>query len=73
VWQFVAQCAGVILEKTAKLLGQKKQSAQRKPKEALHSSAKPLMANNAPQFALQNPYIHRLDWSSRFYLDYCEF
>lgn len=42
-------------------------------KEILHSRAKSSATNITPSFALQDPGIHTLDWSSRFYLDYCAF
>ncbi|KAJ5822641.1 hypothetical protein N7447_004981 [Penicillium robsamsonii] len=47
--------------------------AQLKRKQILHSCAKSLATNITPPFALQDPCIHDLDWSSRFYLDYCGF
>lgn len=49
----------------------RQQPAQRK-RNAL-SRTKSLMTNISPQSALQDPYVHHLDWSSRFYLDYCGF
>lgn len=49
----------------------RQQPAQRK-RNAL-SRTKSLTTNISPQFALQDPYVHHLDWSSRFYLDYCGF
>ncbi|KAF9891464.1 hypothetical protein FE257_003930 [Aspergillus nanangensis] len=33
-------------------------------------SAKSLAPNVSPSFALEDPCVHDLDWSSRFYLDY---
>jgi hypothetical protein len=40
-------------------------STQRNGVQILRSCAK------SPPFALKDPCIHALDWSSRFYLDYC--
>lgn len=34
---------------------------------------KSVVINVTPSFALKDPRIHDLDWSSRFYLDYCGF
>lgn len=42
-------------------------------KQVIHSRAKSLITNITPSFALQDPCIHDLDRSSRFYLDYCGF
>lgn len=48
-------------------------SAQPERKEILHCHAKSLTTDITPSFALQDPCIHALDRSSRFYLDYCTF
>ncbi|KAJ5857285.1 hypothetical protein N7455_008179 [Penicillium solitum] len=45
-------------------------SAQPERKEILHCHAKSLTTDITPSFALQDPCIHALDRSSRFYLDY---
>lgn len=45
--------------------------AQSERKEILHSRAKSFTTNITPSFALQDPCIHALDRSSKFYLDYC--
>ncbi|KAJ5219484.1 uncharacterized protein N7498_001583 [Penicillium cinerascens] len=44
--------------------------ADSKPKQTSHPSATSLAINPTPRFALQDPCVHDLDWSSRFYLDY---
>ncbi|KAJ5987284.1 hypothetical protein N7451_011649 [Penicillium sp. IBT 35674x] len=41
-----------------------------KRKQLSHLSATSLAINPTPKFALQDPCVHDLDWSSRFYLDY---
>ncbi|KAJ5794947.1 hypothetical protein N7457_001546 [Penicillium paradoxum] len=48
-------------------------SAHLPRKQVLHPLSKVLAINITPQFALQDPSIKALDWSSRFYLDYCGF
>ncbi|KAF9252791.1 transcriptional regulator family: Fungal Specific TF [Penicillium roqueforti] len=43
---------------------------QLEQKQVIHSRTKSLTTNITPSFALQDPCIHNLDRSSRFYLDY---
>lgn len=47
--------------------------AQPERKKILRSRANSLTTNITPSFALQDPCMHALDRSSRFYLDYCAF
>ncbi|KAJ6109350.1 hypothetical protein N7486_001584 [Penicillium sp. IBT 16267x] len=44
--------------------------ADTKFKQILHPSVTSLAINPTPRFALQDPCVHDLSWSSRFYLDY---
>ncbi|KAI2721070.1 transcriptional regulator family: Fungal Specific TF [Penicillium roqueforti] len=43
---------------------------QLEQKQVIHSRTKSFTTNITPSFALQDPCIHNLDRSSRFYLDY---
>lgn len=63
---------GHILGEDLKLSGENL-PAQLERKQILHFRAKHLTTNITPSFALQDPYVHDLDRSSRFYLDYCAF
>ncbi|KAL5364715.1 fungal-specific transcription factor domain-containing protein [Aspergillus floccosus] len=60
---------GRVLGMDPKASGEKT-SEQRKRKKTSHSRAESLATNITPPISLQDPFIHDLDWSSRFYLDY---